>query len=77
MINGASLNTMSKQGRWDEMGTLISDEMVEAFGVVGEPKDIAAQMLARYSKIADRTSASFPVADADERQKIIQALRKG
>ncbi len=71
------LNTMSKQGRWDEMGTLISDEMVEAFGVVGEPKDIAAQMLARYAHIADRTSASFPVADADERQKIIQALRKG
>ena len=68
---------MSKQGRWDEMGTLISDEMVEAFGVVGEPKDIAGQMLARYAQFADRTSASFPVADAEERQKIIQALRAG
>ena len=73
----AELNTMSKQGRWDEMGTLISDEMVEAFGVVGEPKDIAGQMLARYAQFADRTSASFPVADAEERQKIIQALRAG
>ncbi len=73
----AELNTMSKQGRWDEMGTLISDEMVEAFGVVGEPKDIAGQMLARYAQFADRTSASFPVVDAEERQKIIQALRAG
>ncbi len=73
----AELNTLSKQGRWDEMGTLISDEMVEAFGVVGEPKDIAGQMLARYAQFADRTSASFPVADAEERQKIIQALRAG
>ncbi len=73
----AELNTLSKQGRWDEMGTLISDEMVEAFGVVGETKDIAGQMLARYAQFADRTSASFPVADAEERQKIIQALRAG
>ncbi|MCZ6657629.1 MAG: TIGR03617 family F420-dependent LLM class oxidoreductase [Gammaproteobacteria bacterium] len=73
----AELNTLSKQGRWDEMGALISDEMVEAFGVVGEPEDIAGQMLARYSQFADRTSASFPVADAEERQKIIQALRAG
>ena len=71
------LNTMSKQGRWDEMGSLITDEMVGAFGVVGEPDQIAPEMLARYAHVADRTSASFPVADADQRQKIIQTLRAG
>ena len=72
-----TLNKMSKQGRWQEMGTLIGDDLLNAFGVMGEPKDIAPQMLARYGKFVDRTSASFPVSDADERRKIIATLRAG
>ena len=70
-------NAMSKQGRWQEMGTLVTDEMLNEFGVVGEPHEIAPQMLARYGSFVDRTSASFPVADDEERSKIIQALRAG
>jgi alkanesulfonate monooxygenase SsuD/methylene tetrahydromethanopterin reductase-like flavin-dependent oxidoreductase (luciferase family) len=71
------LNAMSKQGRWKEMGTLISDDMLNEFGVVGEPKDIAPQMLSRYGSFVDRTSASFPVSDEEQRAGIIQALRAG
>ncbi len=71
------LNSMSKQGRWKEMGTLITDDMLQEFGVMGEPHEIAPQMLTRYGSFVDRTSASFPVADAEERGKIIQALRAG
>ncbi len=69
------LNTMSKQGRWKEMGQLITDDMVQEFGVVGEPASIAPQMLARYGGLIDRTSASFPVSDDDQRRQIIQELR--
>ena len=71
------LNTMSKQGRWKEMGTLITDEILTEFGVIGEPHEIAPQMLARYGAFVDRTSASFPVSDDDQRAEIIQALRAG
>lgn len=71
------LNTMSKQGRWQEMGTLIGDDLLNAFGVMGEPKDIAPQMLARYGSFVDRTSASFPVSDPEERRRIISTLRAG
>ena len=71
----AELNTLSKQGRWQEMGARITDDLLEAFAVVGEPKDIAPEMLRRYGDFTDRTSASFPVSDAGERSKIIQALR--
>jgi len=71
------LNAMSKQGRWKEMGTLITDDILEAFGVVGEPKEIAPQMLSRYGSFTDRTSASFPVADDAERAAIIAQLRAG
>jgi probable F420-dependent oxidoreductase len=71
------LNTMSKQGRWDEMGDLITDDILKEFGVIGEPHEIAPQMLERFGSFADRTSASFPTADASERDKIISALRAG
>ena len=34
------LNAMSKRGLWDEMGALISQEMLEQFAIVGEPGEI-------------------------------------
>lgn len=71
------LNAMSKQGRWQEMGTLISDDIINEFGVMGEPSSIVGEMLSRYAHFTDRTSASFPVNDDAELQAIIQALRAG
>ncbi len=71
------LNAMSKQGRWQEMGTLITDDMLNAFGVVGEPGEIAPMMLERYGSFVDRTSASFPVSNNEQRQEIISTLRAG
>ncbi len=71
------LNTMSKQGRWEEMGTLITDEILNAFAVVGEPAEIAPEMLKRYGSFTDRTSASFPVSDPEQREQIVRTLRAG
>ena len=73
----SELNTMSKQGRWKEMGTLITDDMINAFGVMGEPHEIAPEMLRRYGSYVDRTSASFPVSNGEQRSAIIEALRAG
>ena len=71
------LNAMSKQGRWVEMGSLITDEILQEFGVMGEPQTIAGQMLERYGSFVDRTSASFPISDEAERREVIAALRAG
>jgi len=71
------LNSMSKQGRWQEMGGLITDDILAEFAVVAEPNDVAPQMLSRYAGIADRTSASFPISDESQRQGIIDQLRAG
>ena len=71
------LNKMSKQGRWQEMGALISDAVLNEFAVVGEPKDIVPQTLARYGAFVDRTSGSFTFVDEDERRKMVAQLRAG
>jgi len=68
------LNTMSKQGRWAEMGTLIDDEMMSAFAVEGEPDAIAENILSRYGDIVDRTSAAYAQLPKTDRLKIIEKL---
>ena len=45
---------MSKQGRWDEMGELITDEILEQFAVVGEPEAVARGIGSRYGALIDR-----------------------
>jgi probable F420-dependent oxidoreductase len=68
------LNTMSKQGRWKDMGTLIDDRVLGEFAVVGEPPTIAKEMKRRYGSFVDRTSASF-ATDPETQRKAIEELR--
>jgi len=57
------LNAMSKRGQWNEMSALIDDEMLTTFAVVGEPDQIAPELLRRYGDIVDRLSFYAPHAD--------------
>ena len=68
------LNRMSKQGRWVEMGSLISDEMLGAFAVSGEPAAIPGQIKARYGDLVDRTAAAYGGIPADEQRRLIAEL---
>ena len=49
-------NTLSKQGKWIEMGELFSDEYLNHFAVVAEPQHLATQLHAKFGDFADRTS---------------------
>jgi probable F420-dependent oxidoreductase len=50
------LNALSKQGRWLEMGELISDEMLEAFAIEAPLAGVAAEVARRFGGLADRLS---------------------
>ena len=50
------LNRLSKEGRWDDMTNLISDEILEQIAVVGERREIAPKLRARLDGIADSVS---------------------
>jgi len=68
------LNKMSKQGRWEEMGNLITDDILDAFAVSGPPDSIPAQIKGRYGDIVDRTSAAYANIPKEDRVKIIADL---
>jgi probable F420-dependent oxidoreductase len=53
------LTALSKSGRadrWEAMGGLIDDTVLETFAVVGEPGDMADQIWRRFGGLVDRLS---------------------
>jgi probable F420-dependent oxidoreductase len=70
------LNTLSKQGEWEKMGTLIDDEILNTFAVVGEPEAIAPELSRRYGDVIQRISFYAPYQSDPERWRaVMDALR--
>jgi probable F420-dependent oxidoreductase len=60
------LNRLSKLGDWRAMTDSVTDEMLQAFAVVGTPDEIGPLLLERYAGVADRLAihhGSAPRAD--------------
>jgi hypothetical protein len=56
------------------MGTLIGEDLLKEFAVIGEPQDIAAKIRTRYGDVIDRTSAAYANIPKSDRIKIIADL---
>jgi probable F420-dependent oxidoreductase len=71
------LNTLSKQGRWVEMGDLISDEMVATFAVQGSVDELPELIGRRFAGIPDRISLNLTIgSDIDRWRALIKDLRE-
>ena len=68
------LNTMSKEGRWAEMGELIDEDTMAKFAIVAEPARIAASIKTRFGDVVDRTSAAYAQLSKDDRARIVREL---
>ncbi len=70
------LNTLSKQGKWAEMGDLITDEILDAFAVVGQPETVAPELHRRYGDVIQRISFYAPYKSDPERWSgVLSALK--
>ncbi len=54
------LNRLTKEGRWDEISSVITDEVLHTLAVVGEPSEVGHQLVERFGDIADRVGLSVP-----------------
>ena len=68
------LNKLSKQGKWDEMGTLITDDILEEFAVVAEIDDVVDKFKNRFGDLVDRTMGSLPARDDDHAKELLTKL---
>ncbi|RNL62136.1 TIGR03617 family F420-dependent LLM class oxidoreductase [Nocardioides marmoriginsengisoli] len=58
-------HVLTKAGRWDDLASLVDDEVLHAFAVVGELDEVGPAFRERFAGIADRVTTSMPYA-ADE-----------
>jgi probable F420-dependent oxidoreductase len=69
------LNALSKQGRWQEMGTLINDDVLHTIAACGSPAEVAAHIRDRVDGISDRICLYQPGPVAPEALgEIVDAL---
>jgi probable F420-dependent oxidoreductase len=70
------LNTLSKQGKWVEMGSLINDEILNTFAVVGEPEQVGSELHRRYGDVIQRISFYAPYqSDPGRWSKVLADLK--
>lgn len=70
------LNSLSKKGAWEEMGRLISDDVLDAFAVRGTPEEIAGALQQRFGDIIDRISLYMPYKDKGVAPRILAGLKE-
>jgi probable F420-dependent oxidoreductase len=72
------LNTLSRRQEWAEMGSLITDDVLDAFAVSGTPATVAAAVRQRFGDVINRISLYTPhPADRAELTTVAAALRAG
>ena len=60
------LNSLTKQGRWDEIADRVPDEVLETIAVLGKPDEIGSLVRDRYAGLVDRVGLSMPYPTSDE-----------
>jgi probable F420-dependent oxidoreductase len=60
------LNEMAREGRWNQMGEQIGDDVLNEFAVVAEVGDLAHQLKARYDGLLDRVGYYFSFDPSDK-----------
>ena len=75
------LNTLSKQGEWQQMSGLIDDTMVRTIAVVGTPGECAREIVARFGAISQPRVLLLPRLPgsrrADRRARVRDSTDKG
>lgn len=71
------LNSLSKQGKWREMGGLITDEILHTIAACGSPREIAAHIRSRVEGISDTVCLYQPGPIAVETLGAIVAELEG
>jgi hypothetical protein len=75
---GRELNTMSKAGKWDEMASRVSDDVVHMFAAVGTHKEIAGKIAERFGGVSDALNlrADSSSAGGDVPPDVIQEIKR-
>ena len=70
------LHRLSKQGAWTDMTALIDDEVLSAFAIAGEPKQVGREVVERFGTLVDRFTLYTPYAlDEAAKAAVVEGIR--
>jgi len=69
------LNQLTKNGQWQDIAGLISNEMLESIAVTGTPAEVSCKILERYGNIATRIAPSIFSGDPLVTAELIKCLK--
>jgi probable F420-dependent oxidoreductase len=70
---GEELHRLSRDGEWATMATLIDDEVLHTFAVVGGQKEVGALIKSRFGGLADRIQVGLD--DESQLGELLDTLR--
>lgn len=72
------LHALVRQGRWDAIGGLVDDGMVERHAVVGSPREAGRELRRRYEGRAVRVALATPMLPSPATASaLVQGFREG
>jgi probable F420-dependent oxidoreductase len=71
-----ALSTSGREDRWEVMGRLVDDEVLNTFAVVAEPERVAGEIRRRYGALVDRVSfyTAYDI-EAEVWEPVVRELR--
>lgn len=71
----SQLHALTRQGRWSELGSLITDDVLQQFAVVGTVSQIAPKIWARFGDVITDFSLTAEHLDTEALSNIARDLR--
>jgi probable F420-dependent oxidoreductase len=72
----SQLHALTRQGRWSELGSLITDEVLQQFAVVGTAAEIAPNIWERFGDVITDFSLTAEYLDTEALSDIARDLRR-
>jgi hypothetical protein len=67
---------LTREGRWEDMGTLITDDILQAFAIVSEDiKQVPALLAQRYAGLADTWMCTVETGQTESQQQLVAAVK--
>lgn len=71
-------NQLTREGKWDALGDLIDDDILNTFAVVCENLDDVPNALnSRYAHLVDNWQCSVETGDTEKQRQLLAAVRSG
>ena len=70
------LNALSLQGKWQEMATMITDEILEEFAVIGTYDEIVDKIKEKCEGLIHRVTFSIPVRTPEDEERLKHMIKE-